>query len=114
MFELTHIASHNSSYSCSQPVDKYSYTDIRLPATCGLLMGPVAALAVSSASSATTTWNSGGRPGVLLWPPPICLRMADELARLQFAHGLAQFGLRVHHDRPIPGHRLFERLAGDE
>src|ERR1700683_1166688 len=36
--------------------------------------------------------------------------MFDEPASLQFGHCLAQLLLRVHYDRPVPGHRLFDRL----
>src|SRR5580658_9895619 len=42
------------------------------------------------------------------------LLMPDEFARLQFVHRLLQLGLRVHHDRPVPRHRLLERLAADK
>ena len=38
----------------------------------------------------------------------------DEVAGLQFAHGLAELGLGVHDDGAVPGDRFFERLAGDE
>ena len=39
------------------------------------------------------------------------LPMPDKLAVLQLAHSLPQFGVGIHHDRPIPGHRFFQRLA---
>ena len=32
----------------------------------------------------------------------------------QLAHRLLQLGLRVHHDRPVPGDRLLDRLAGHQ
>ena len=32
----------------------------------------------------------------------------------QFGESLLQLGLRVHHDRPVPGDRLFDWLAGHE
>src|SRR5690242_10113475 len=38
----------------------------------------------------------------------------DERAVAQLAHRLLQFRLRVHHNRPIPGHRFLDRLAGDQ
>src|SRR6516164_3966004 len=38
----------------------------------------------------------------------------DEGAVAQFGHGLLQLGLRVHHDRSIPGDWLLDRLAGHE
>ena len=39
------------------------------------------------------------------------LPVLDELPALQLVHRQLQFCLRIHHDRPIPGHRLFQRLA---
>ena len=39
--------------------------------------------------------------------------LLDESAVVQLGERLAQLP-RVHHDRPVPGHRLLERLAGDE
>src|SRR5580700_5854050 len=41
-------------------------------------------------------------------------RLLDERAGPQLGKSLLQFGLRVHHDRPVPGDRLLDRLAGDE
>ena len=32
----------------------------------------------------------------------------------QFAESLSQLLLRVHHDGPVPGHRLLKRLAGNQ
>ena len=40
--------------------------------------------------------------------------MLDERAVLQFAHCLLQLGLGVHHDRPVPGDRLFDRFPGHQ
>src|SRR5580658_3364973 len=40
--------------------------------------------------------------------------LLDERAAAQFGKGLLQFGLRVHHDRAVPGDRLLDRLAGNE
>src|SRR6185295_7798986 len=37
--------------------------------------------------------------------------MLDERAVLKFANGLLNFRIRVHHDRPVPGDRLLDRLA---
>ena len=37
--------------------------------------------------------------------------MLDERAALQLVVRLLQFFSRVHHDGPVPGHGLFERLA---
>lgn len=42
------------------------------------------------------------------------LTVLDELAGLQFVHGLTQFRLRVHHDRAVPSHRFFNRLTRDQ
>src|SRR3954471_8803489 len=39
---------------------------------------------------------------------------SDKRPVSQFRDRLLQFGLRVHHDRPGPGGRLLDRLAGDE
>ena len=38
--------------------------------------------------------------------PTSAKRLFDELAAAQLAHRLADFGLRVHYDRSVPGHRL--------
>ena len=35
-------------------------------------------------------------------------------ALIQFVEGLLELLLRVHHDGAVPGHRLFQRLAGDQ
>src|SRR5437899_4860178 len=43
-----------------------------------------------------------------------CSAMLDEAAVLQLGVGVPQLGLRVHHDRPRPSHRLLERPSGDE
>lgn len=40
--------------------------------------------------------------------------VADKGALLELGHGLAQFGLGVHHDGAVPCHRLLERLTRDE
>src|ERR1039457_5532855 len=45
---------------------------------------------------------------------PFGLLVADKAAVLQLAHGLLQLSLRIHHDRPVPRHRLFERFAGNQ
>jgi len=39
---------------------------------------------------------------------------ADEGPVVQIAHRLLQFGAGVHHDRPVPSHRLFNRRARDQ
>ena len=38
----------------------------------------------------------------------------DERARAHLGDGLPQLVFRVHHDRPVPRHRLFDRLARHE
>src|SRR5215471_1682155 len=38
----------------------------------------------------------------------------DKGASVQFGNRLLQFGLGVHHDRPIPGDWFLDRLAGDK
>src|SRR5438045_8627106 len=40
--------------------------------------------------------------------------LRDERPVLELLPGLAELVLRVHHDRPVPGHRLRDRLAGDQ
>src|ERR1043166_8529808 len=40
--------------------------------------------------------------------------MLDKRAVVQFANGLPQFGLGVHHDRTVPSYGLFERLTRDQ
>ena len=40
--------------------------------------------------------------------------MFDERAGVQVCHRLADLLLRVHHDRAVPGHRLFDGLARDQ
>src|SRR6185369_14488512 len=40
--------------------------------------------------------------------------VAQECPFLQFAEGVAELLLGVHHDRSVPSDGLFERLAGDE
>src|SRR5262245_39719974 len=40
--------------------------------------------------------------------------MLDKRAVLQLGNGLLQLGLGVHHDRPVPGDRLLDRLARDQ
>src|SRR6201996_9278431 len=42
------------------------------------------------------------------WPLP------DKRPLPELGEGLLQLGLRVHHDRAVPGDRLLDRLAGDE
>src|SRR3954466_5893522 len=42
------------------------------------------------------------------------LFMFDEGSIAKLRNGLLQFGLRVHHDRAVPGDRLFERLARNQ
>src|SRR5262249_14158712 len=42
---------------------------------------------------------------------PCTSPLLDERAVVQLAECLLQLGLRVHHDRSVPGDRLFDRLA---
>ena len=42
------------------------------------------------------------------------MRRFDEGAVVQIAEGLTQLGLGIHHDRAMPGHRLFDRRAGNQ
>src|SRR5262249_16538359 len=42
------------------------------------------------------------------------LAMLNKRSVLQLRDSLPQLRLRVHHDRPVPGHRLLNRLPGDE
>lgn len=39
------------------------------------------------------------------------LLVLDELTRLQLAHRSPQLLRSIHHNRPVPGHRLLQRLA---
>src|SRR5262245_54289485 len=65
----------------------------------------VPACAGTTGAYARTTGSYAGTTG-----SPVL----DERAVAQLQGGLLQLGLGVHHDRPVPGDRLLDRLAGDE
>src|SRR5215471_20763040 len=45
---------------------------------------------------------------------PAASAVLDEGAVAQLGDGLLQLGLGVHHDRPVPGDGLLDRLARDQ
>src|SRR5262245_24379697 len=63
---------------------------------------PTAARPVNAACRAHRTGRRASSP------------VLDEGAVAQLAHRLLQLGLRVHHDRAVPGDRLLDRLARDQ
>src|SRR5262249_26978910 len=52
-----------------------------------------------------------GGSEVLLRARCALLLRLQECSLVQLSERLAQLLLRVHHNRPVPGHRLFQRLA---
>src|SRR5512134_3908980 len=73
---------------------------------------------VMKASSAFTTEEDARRFGATgetpIPPSHGTSSLLDEGAVLELTERLAQFRLRVHHDWPVPRHRLLDRLARHE
>src|SRR5262249_10552699 len=65
--------------------------------------------------------HSGASPRVAGTSPPITVAeslsssdLPDERPLPEVGDGLFEFGLRVHHDRPVPGDRLADWFAREE
>src|SRR5689334_23649803 len=69
---------------------------------------------LTSETCCASSWIAGSSPAMTRCAIALkrrLLLLPDERAVAQLAHRLVQFGLRVHHDRPVPGDRLLDRLA---
>src|SRR5437867_4845233 len=95
---------------------------LRLPATCSARLptelvtpGSVVQTLSSSGKSASSRLKpSSSRTRLREKSAAVRLTGLDERAGPHLGDGLTQFLFRVHHDRPVPGDRLFDRFAGDQ